>query len=401
MDIIPRYGGGSLADLLPSALTALGLPGPDPLGLRTGPLAEIRRLAVLLVDGLGYHLLPTAARVGPALAELITGHRGYAGTLTCGFPSTTPVSLASVGTGAPPGTHGLLGFSVNVPGTDTLLNHIRWADDPDPLQWQPVPTQFERAAAAGVTVVVVNKPEFIGTGLTRAVYRGATYRPASTTDEVAAQMLDALTTASTPALVYGYTPSVDSTAHRYGVESAECVAAMREVDALVDRLVNGLPPDAALLVTADHGIIDVPPEARLDTDTIPELWDGVRLVAGEPRVRYLHTHPGAREDVITTWRSVLGSWTAASNPTAPASDGEPAVSVMSREEAVATGWFGTVPEEHLARLGDVVVVCRERYILLTERAEPPQVARFVAYHGSITEAEMLIPLLIARADNEN
>lgn len=160
----PNYFGGSLADVLPSALAVLGVDRSDPLGL-AGQLAGVRRIAVLLVDGLGWYQLPAAAPYAPILTDL-TGR--YGRPLTCGFPSTTPTSLVSLGTGAAPGAHGVLGFRINVPGTDRVLTHINWpgaADDgPDfpgggpgsPLggnrprgSWPPAGTEEQPRSTAG------------------------------------------------------------------------------------------------------------------------------------------------------------------------------------------------------------------------------------------------------------
>jgi len=379
---LPRYGDASLADVVPGVLGALGLPGvPDPLGLAAGPLAGVRRVAVLLVDGLGRYQLPMAAPYAPALTDVATGRLGAASVITSGFPSTTPVSLVSVGTGVPPGAHGVVGFNVRVPGTHRVLNHIQWWDDPPPAVWQPVPTLFDRAAAAGVPATVVSRPEFAGSGLTVASYgRSAAYRGAADVDALAEGMLAALAEAG--GLVYGYHPDLDKAGHVSGLASAAWAAAARDVDRLVTRLVDGLPADAALVVTADHGQLDVPDDLRFDVDADPRLRAGIEVLAGEPRVRYLHTVAGARDDVVAAWRAVLGD----------------AAWVGTREEAVAAGWFGPVPEEHLARIGDVVVVCADRYVVVASRTEPAFVARMVAFHGAYTPAEMEIPLLVVRGN---
>ncbi|MBO0871666.1 MAG: alkaline phosphatase family protein, partial [Micromonosporaceae bacterium] len=371
---------------MPSVVTALGAtpadlagsPGPDPLGL-TEALAGVRRVAVLLVDGLGYHLLPKLAPVAPVLADALAGRLGRLSPLTCGFPSTTPVSLVSLGTGVPPGSHGVVGFTLNIPGTDRVLNHIEWGDEPDPVQWQPVPTQFARAAASGVAVTVVGRASFAGSGLTVAAYRGGEFRGADDVDALAAEMLAALT-GSTRSLVYGYYGLLDTAGHVSGVDSPQWMEQAAVVDALVARLVDGVPPDGALLVTADHGQLDVPPGHRFDVDTDPRLAAGLRVVAGEPRVRHLYTRPGAQADVVEAWREVLGE----------------AAWVVPRDEMVATGWFGTVPPAHLARVGDVVIACRDTYAVLASARERPIVATFVGYHGSFTPAEMTIPLLLVR-----
>ncbi len=382
MDLVrPRYGGGSLADVLPSALAALGVPAPDPLRLAGGALAGVRRVAVLLVDGLGAHQVGLATPLAPTLAEIAAGRFGPALELTAGFPSTTPTSLVSIGTGAAPGAHGILGFTVNVPGSDRVLVHTMWGEDPPPAAWQPVRTWFEKAAEAGVSVSVCSRPEYEGSGLTVAAYRGAAYRPASEVDSLAEQMLEALA-GEPPVLVYGYHPDLDHDGHLFGVASPEWQAAAVGIDRLLTRLVAGLPADTALLVTADHGQVDVPPERRVDVDSDPALRAGIRVVAGEPRVRYLHTVAGARDDVVAAWRSILGD----------------AAWVVTREEAVAAGWFGPVPEAHLLRVGDVVVACHDRNAVVATRTEPPTAARLIAYHGSYTAEEMLIPLLVIRGD---
>src|SRR4029079_11064279 len=109
------------------------------------------------------------------------------------------------------------------------------------------------------------------------------------------------------------------------------------------------------------------------------LRAGIRVIAGEARVRYLHTVDGANEDVLATWRGVLGD----------------AAWGVSRDEAVADGWFGPVPEAHLQRVGDVVAACHGDYVVIPSQTDPPRGPK-VAFHGSATEAEMMIPLLIAR-----
>ncbi|MBX6750632.1 MAG: alkaline phosphatase family protein [Micromonosporaceae bacterium] len=372
----PRYGEASLADVLPSVLSCLGVPGaPDLLGLEY-VLHDIRTVVVLLVDGFGHQLLPTARRSAPTLAALAVG----APVLTAGFPTTTPTSLTTLGTGAPPGSHGVVGFFLRVPGTDQILNHIRWDDDPDPLRWQPLATQFDRARRAGVAAWVVSRPEYNGSGLTRAAFRGARYVPAADIDVVAERVLEIARSARGPTLIYTYDPLVDSCGHLYGVGSVPWHRAVADVDHLVTILLERLPRTAALVVTADHGQINVPEDHRIDMDADPRLRVGIDTVAGEPRVRYLHTAPGAQDDVIATWRSVLGD----------------AAVVIPREQAAAEGWFGPIPEEHLQRVGDVVVICTGDTIVLATKTDPPSVATFVGFHGSATPTEMHVPLLIGR-----
>jgi hypothetical protein len=376
---VPRYGRATLAEVLPGVAAALGAPlergdlPADPLDLASA-LGGARRVAVLLVDGLGADLVRAHAELAPTLAALASP----AGDLSAPCPSTTPVSLATLGTGLPPGSHGILGFVTAVPGEDRTLNHVQWGDDPDPDVWQPRRTAFDQVQAAGIPATAVGPYAYARSGLTRSVYRGAAYPGSVGHGDLVAQILGCL--AATPrALVYGYLPELDLTGHVRGVDSASWRAQLVQIDRLVEQLVEGLPGDAALLVTADHGMLDVPPETRLDLDDAPDLDDGVRLLAGEPRARYVHAEDGAAADVLDRWRAFLGerAW------------------VASREEAIASGIFGAVDGALAARIGDVVALARGTWALTAGRRDPGP-SRLVAYHGSLTATELAIPLLLAR-----
>jgi hypothetical protein len=345
----------------------------DPLGLAAA-LHDARRVAVLLVDGLGADLLRAHADLAPTLAALTS----LTGDLQAPCPSTTPVSLTTLGTGLPPGSHGILGFVTDVPGEGRTLNHTQWAGDPDPADWQAQPTVFQRAAAAGIAVTSVGPWAYARSGLTGAAYRGADYTGAVGPGDLTALMRSALD-AGPRALVYGYLAELDLTGHVRGVDSPSWRAQLALVDQIVEQLVDGLPDDAALLVTGDHGMLDVPAATRLDLDEEPDLADGVRLLVGEPRARYVHTERGAEADVLDRWRGVLGdrAW------------------VAGRDEAIASGVFGPVTEVLAPRIGDVVALARGSWALVTPRLEPGP-SRLAGYHGSLTSTELAIPLLAAR-----
>jgi hypothetical protein len=373
-DVVP----GSICDVLPAAAALLSVSGAvDALGV-TELVGDVRRVAVVLVDGMGRHLLPELAADAPLLTSVLAGDAGRLDELACTFPSTTPTSLASLGTGVAPGQHGILGFTVKLPDSDRVLNHIGWRGDPPPTQWQPVPTWFERLQQAGVGARAVLPAAFVGSGLTEAAYRGAQFVAAKADDDYAQLVIDQLRAA--PGLIYAYTAVLDNAAHVFGISSAEWHAAGAHVDALLTRLVEALPPDAALLITADHGGLNVPRHRRIDLDADSRLSAGVRVVAGDPRVRYLHTEPGAASDVVAAWSELLNG----------------RADVRSRDDAVAAGPFGNVRPDHLARIGDVVVSCLGDTAVLASAHEPPEVAQLIGFHGAGNPVEMAIPLITFR-----
>jgi len=378
--VTPAYSDRSLADVLPAVSRALGVQGfgrdrGEVDGGAAGPgldLPEAPRYVVFLIDGLGSELLQDAAEHAPFLASLLPGSP----RATAGVPSTTATSLTSLGTGLPPGSHGVVGYTSRIPGTDTLLNALRWSRDVDPLEWQPHPTAFARLATAGVHTTVVNKREFAGSGLTEASCRGAEFVGVDRFGE----RLVAVQTASarTPSLTYMYDGDLDWTGHRYGVGSLQWQAQLAMIDLAAERLREALPPAVRLLVVADHGMVDVGPEDRTDVDGRPELGDGVALLGGEARFRHLYCLPGAVADVVASWRAELGD----------------RAEVLTRDEALTLGWFGPVDAAVRPRVGDVVVACRGRHAVLSSSAFPHE-AKLVGMHGSLTPVEMLVPVLVA------
>lgn len=367
-----------LAAVLPSVLAALGAPSAgeavDALDLAAAA-GPIRQAVVVLIDGLGFHLLPTAVASAPELASLLAARHTTVRRLRAPFPSTTPTSLVTLGTGRLPGAHGVLGFTVRVPGTDRVLTHITWRDDPA-QSWQPEPRLLASAAQHGLSTVVVADPAFAGSGLTRAAYGTARYRGAkpgrAAADAIATELADGT------ALVYGYHPALDTAAHRFGVDSRQWRAEANRVGIFLAQIAERLPAGAAMVVTADHGCLDVAAASRFDIDTDPRLAAGVRVVAGEPRVRYLHVLDGADGDVIATYREVLG----------------PGADVYRRDELIDAGWFGPVPATHRERIGDVVVICQDPIAVLATDHEPPAIARLVGFHGAATPVELDVPLVV-------
>lgn len=360
---VPAYGSGTLAEVGPSVLAALGVAGePNALDLPALP-----RACVLLVDGLGWELLRAHADAAPFLSSL----PGRA--LTAGFPTTTATSITSLGTGRPPGAHGMFGYQVAVPGEGRLLNCLRWADGVDPLTWQPTTTVYDRAAAAGVAVGHVSARAFRKSGLTRAAYRGATYLSADSLGALIARA-EAAIRQGERSYVTVYHGDLDATGHVYGCRSTAWRHHLSFVDLLVSRLAEAMPPDAALYITADHGMTD--PADRVDVDEEPALRAGVALLGGEPRARHVYAEPGAEADVLAAWRERLTgrAW------------------VMSRAEAIAEGLFGPVDTALAERVGDVVAVPYTDLAIVATRAERLE-SSLVGMHGSLVPDERLIPLL--------
>lgn len=355
-----RFG---LADVFPSCLAAVrGQRGP--LGL-----PPVRHAVVVLVDGFGQ------------LA--VEAHRAYARRLLAAprrdviqsvFPSTTASALATLTTGVLPGRHGMVGYLGFDPGNDVVVNHLTGlGPDLDPATWQRMPTIFEQAADADIPAFAIGLARYADSGFTAAVLRGAAYRSGESIADRVSE-LRRIHAENDRSIAYLYAHEVDAAAHAHGVGSDAWVAALEEVDSAVGDFAARPGAGVGVLVTGDHGGLDIATEAHVIVD--PALLEGVRHVSGEPRCLALHLEPGTDADaVVERWRAAEGtrSW------------------VTARDEAIAAGFFGEVDPEVLPRIGDVLVLARKRIAYYVDPLDRGRA--MIGQHGSVTPDETAVPLL--------
>ncbi|RKT36959.1 type I phosphodiesterase/nucleotide pyrophosphatase [Microbacterium sp. AG1240] len=336
--------------------------------------APARSVVICVVDGLGS--LNLSARKGHArFLSSLTTKRDVARTV---FPSTTAAALTSLLTGTPPGQHGIVGYRLRIPGTDVLPNQLKgWETDGlDPETWQREEPLMQRESRRGRPCFVVSRPEYVGTGFTEATLRGAEFVSAVDLAERVAIAAD-LAARHSGALVYLYAPDLDSVGHKLGWESEAWSATLETVDAAARRLAEALPADAGALVTADHGMVDVPRHRQLLFTADSPLVAGVAGIGGEPRMLHLYTAPGSASEVHAEWLASESSrsW------------------VMTRDEAIDAGLFGPVAEAVRDRIGDVVVAARSAVAYYDDRLADKGAQKMVGQHGSLTAEERVVPLL--------
>jgi predicted AlkP superfamily pyrophosphatase or phosphodiesterase len=362
----------SLADVLPSCRDSV-------LGLANSlELAPVAKAVVLVVDGLG----ATALKARAGHSRWLAPRLGPRSTIAAGFPTTTAASLATITTGQTPGVHGLVGYTALDSEHDRIVNELSgWDDRLDPATWQRSRTVFEQAGDEGLPSFVVATENYRNSGFTAAVLRGAEYRSGAT---IAARLGEArrILDDTERCIVYVYAAELDKAAHAHGWQSRRWTAELESLDNAVGKFAAMLRKDEGLLVTADHGVLDVPESAHILFDTDQGLLDGVRFVAGEPRCLQLHIEPDAsetrREALLERWRASESSrsW------------------VVSRAEAIESGWFGpVVAPQVVPRIGDILVAARKNIAYYDSRVAPPNGRSMVGQHGSWSHDEVAVPLL--------
>lgn len=357
---------------MPSIFSSLGLTtASDSINVGESPNG---RELLFLIDGFGADVLAKYAEHAPNLLSLTA-----MGTVQTSFPSTTATSLATLTTGEMPGTHGMLGYTVQVPRSGgRVLNSLKWDERVDPVIWQPVPTLFERAMAAGITTTHIAAKRYENSGFTRAVFRGANYRGANVVSDMLSETVAALSAA--PSFIYLYVNDLDSAGHSDGVGSDKWIAALQGVDALVGSLIEKAPKGTRIWVTADHGMINVEEKIVMGIDN--HLLTDISVIAGEPRARHLYLgekagSAAAIDEVVQRWREALGD----------------KVLMHSRATAIESGLFGSdVSLDAAERAGDVIAIARAGVVLLDpERADKE--GEMVGHHGGDSAVESSVPLL--------
>jgi predicted AlkP superfamily pyrophosphatase or phosphodiesterase len=360
--VLPDYSGGCISGLIP------GLLGPGPLpGWFPSPMHGARQQVMLIVDGLGWRQLEDHREVMPTLTSF-TG-----GSITTVAPSTTATALTSIATGLTPGEHGIVGYRMVVHGE--VLNTLRWATASGDARRRLVPGVVQPAPPfMGMRSPVVAKVETLNSGFTAAHLAGARYVGWRTPSSLVVEVRQLVRAGET--FVLAYYDGVDKVAHEHGL-GEHYRAELAFVDRLVADLLHELPADACLSVIADHGQVDVGDRLVFPH---PDVVSQCSFQSGEGRFRWLHARGGRQSDLLAAaqahHRDV--AW------------------VVSRDEIIDEGWFGPhVTTQARARFGDVALVPFEPVAFHDPDDSGP--FTLVARHGSLTEAEMLVPLLAARA----
>lgn len=361
--LVPDYGGACLTNVVPALLE----PGDTPPRWLPSVAADADQVVLLVLDGLGWEQLEQRRHLAPTLSAM------EGADIVTVAPSTTATALTSLATGTPPGEHGIVGYRILEQGD--VLNILRWTTPSGDARRRIAPRSVQAEAAfAGQRPPVVTRAEFVDTGFTQAHLHQVRFTGYRVTSTLVTEVRR-LTAAGEP-FVYVYYDGIDKVSHEYGLRE-HYDAELSFADRLVGDLVAVLPRGAVLVVTADHGQVDVGDHIVAPD---PEVLSHVRLQSGEGRFRWLHAVPGHEHALAEAARSCHGdhAW------------------VRTIAEIEMEGWFGpTLSEAARGRLGDVALVARDD-LSFSDPADTG-VYQLVGRHGSLTPAEMRVPLLAVAA----
>lgn len=381
----PPDNGARLAAILPTGLASLasGL-GSDPAellhaagsmpGAAPSTLPAVRSLVLIVVDGLGYSNLRARSGHAPVLRTLPTRR------IETVIPSTTGAALTTITTGRLPGAHGLIGYKIRHPRLGLITTLKDWQGIEDRREWQRAEPLFRLASGLGAGAAVIGRPAHAVGGLTEAILSGAEYHGGQTIAErfsIASRLLRG----GDPMLVYLYVDELDRAAHKSGWQSDAWQRRLEQFDVALGDLLRTLPRDTGVMITADHGMLDIEPARRIHLDDGAIGLEAIAEIGGEPRMRSLYLKAGTEpQDVAHEVSRQLGglAW------------------VGTRTEAIDAGWFGTVSPGVEHRLGEVLVAARSN-VAFTLTSDSTEALAMVGQHGGLSDEERGVPLALGGA----
>lgn len=355
----------SLAGLLPDCVNSITAQSPSRF---PGAPSAI----VIVIDGLGAENLRKRSGHARFLSRHATNE-----SLIAPIPSTTAASLPTLLTASEPGQHGLLGYRTLDAAHDRVVNQLTgWDEWMRPESWQPQQTVFEESERLGVRSSSVGPRKFAGSGLTQAILRGSIYHGV---DRLSDRFSEACRIASRRdrELVYLYVPELDKAGHSHGWQSRQWEETLERIDAEVQAAHQSFP-ELGMVLTADHGMVDVRHEDHIVIPEEDDLWSGIRHVGGEPRFLHLYGDSDrVGSELVNRWRDRFhdAAW------------------VLTRGEALAEEWFGPVEGPHQSRIGDILVAAHDDVAFYDASPESTRARGMVGQHGSLTAQERLIPCI--------
>jgi predicted AlkP superfamily pyrophosphatase or phosphodiesterase len=358
LPLLPDYGGACVSNIVAALLE----PDDDVPSWMPAEVVEADQVVFLVIDGLGWEQWQQRTALTPALSGLT------ATPVTTVAPSTTATAMTSITTGLTPGEHGVIGYRMDVGGD--VLNVLRWSIVGRDSRSAIPPEKIQpHETFHGHRPALVPRTEVQITGVTQAHLEGVRFAGYRMTSTLVAEI--GLALRRNEPFVYAYYDGIDKVAHEYGLADIYD-AELRFIDRLVADIQAELPVGAALVVTADHGQVDVGDNV---VQVAPEVMAQVASQSGEGRFRWLHARPGRVDELLAAATEHHGdtAW------------------VVTRDQTVDEGWFGPrVTDAARSRLGDVALVARADVAYFDKDDTGPYV--LIGRHGSLTSAEMLVPL---------
>ncbi len=383
--IRPSPDRANLVHLIRALATLAGVPDLE----QTQPIAELvqligphEHLIFVLLDGLGMNII----RRLPGDSFLC---RSLKREINAPCPSTTACALTCVATAAYPNRHSVTGWFSYLPDRDISIANLPFVErftgeplihrDIRPEMIFPITSLYPRMTHTPLTLT----PSYITSTPYNIYARGGTtgvgyHSIHEAVDLIAQHIADA----DGQTYTHLYLPEIDSMCHKRGVDHEEIVPLVMGIDAELARLANSLKGKARIVVSADHGLIDVPREKQ----TL--LMEGDPLLSllkvpptGDARLPIFHVREGKHDAFVEQFHARF----------------EGGMILLETDGAEAMQFFGRGPMSATARarFGDFVGIAHQPVTLAFHPPGKPIGELYLAVHAGMSPQEMWVPVCVA------
>ena len=344
-------------------------------------LPEAKHYFLCLIDGLSDNLF-FENRSHLSFFNTCNEHK----TVTSGFPSTTATCLTSLATGLDPIEHGIVGSAFY--NNDKYFSPLRWSylsaqDSSIQLLESDIRVPkgiWSNMHNEGIKINAFLPFEIADSEFTKQVFSDAEIHSYKDDTSLVNKISQSTETAG-KSFSYIYFGNLDYIGHLSGAGSKDWKDELIQLESIIENIRRVIPNDAALIVTADHGMINVDTKNMIDIRKMTDLKNETLLICGDIRARHIYLKPEYVKDInLDKWNGLLGE----------------NFNIYSRQNALDNQMFGTQKNSSLNhRLGDLIVVSKNQYGLLDSDSVYDQYqASWVGHHGAISDDEQILPLLI-------
>jgi predicted AlkP superfamily pyrophosphatase or phosphodiesterase len=331
---------------------------------------------------------------------------GVVSKLTSLFPSTTAAHVTCIHTGLSPGQSGVYEWQYYEPELDAMITSLPFSfagssqrellqsTGVDPKKLYPTRNIYPTLQQHGVASYAFQHVDYARSTYSDLIFAGAKITPYKTLSEALINIGRLAGQQNSPAYLFFYFGEIDSLSHRNGPTSAHVEA---EIDIFLTTLdrwflqqLKGRLKNTLLILTADHGQVEVNPQTTIYLNLKPQ-FAGLQHYLKTNRKGELLVPAGSCRDMFLYVKEEYLEEAQAFVDIRLAGQAE----VYRTQTLIEQGYFGPQPvsDAFLGRVGNLVILPHaHEAVWWYEKDKFEQ--KFYGHHGGLSRAEMEIPFLL-------
>ena len=383
--INPNYEDGSIINLVSSITHAFGnhtiTHKPLPL-INSEFLSKKKNVILIVIDGLGYNFIKDQ--------ETTFLSNNLFGKCTSVFPSTTATAITSYLTGMSPAQHAVTGWFVYLKELGTISAILpfkpRYGGEifsksdiyaKDIFKQSTIFENLNRKSYMLSNDYIINSDytKFYSKGSTAVAYEKENI------DNFFANLMTLVQDIPEEKFVYAYWPTFDTRAHKNGIHSTKCRDHYKKISRSLENFIFAISrSDTAVIISADHGLVDSTKDDLIDLDQHPRMKELLVMpLSGDPRAAYCFIKQGMADQFEEYVQDHLSD----------------KCLIYKSSQFVNDQMFGLdEPDPRLwDRIGDYILLPKNNYVIKdTVLGENPH--HYIGHHGGLSEDEMHVPVIV-------